>query len=331
MTQEQMQITEVQAPPNLYQGFMHFSLAALVPGSSAPCSIRLEALNKSLGRLRLIEALLPGDTIREAWLSQLLKEDVSQAYIALEDLPAVQAYLHAQTLRLMEQNQEQAHRLVYENALCAIKSAMLDPKNGRRLALAAATVRGMIQHLWDFAGARQDMLKLMTSSQELYSHSLNVCLLGLGLAMAMGWERDRVVRLGLALFFHDLGLAEEIATPEGYRSVCLEGEEAYNQHPEESALCLQCLPEVTPEVLDIVLCHHENLDGTGYPRGLKNDNLSLSARLARVVDIYDLATSGCIKPQIMSPFAALQYMRYEMRDQLDQEIVGSFVLYLGQA
>jgi HD-GYP domain-containing protein (c-di-GMP phosphodiesterase class II) len=331
VNQEQMRITEVQAPANLYPGFMHFSLAALVAGSSAPCSIRLEAFNKSLGRLRLVEALMPGDTIRESWLAPLLGEGVGQGYIALEDLPAMQAYLHAQTLRLVEKDPEQANRLVYENALCAIKSAMLDPKNGRRLAMAAATAHGMLQHFWNYPSARQDIFKLMTLSRELYAHSVNVCLLGLGLAMAMGWEHDQVASLGLALLFHDLGLAEETASPEGYRSICLENDEAYNRHPEESAICLQSLPEATPELLDIVRCHHENLDGSGYPRGLKGEALSPPARLARVVDLYDLATLGCISPQRLSPFAALQYMRYEMRHKLDQKIVGSLVLFLGQA
>ncbi len=330
MNQDHMQITEVETPPNLYQGFIYFSLAVLVPGSSAPCTIRLEAYNQSLGRVRLIEALQPGDTVREKWLSQLLREGVGQAYIGLEDLPSLQAYMHALIEQLLEKDQEQAHRMVYENALCAIKSAMLDPKNGRRLAMAATVVRGLIQHLWVNEKAREDMLKVMSISQELFTHSTNVCLLGLGLAISLGWERDQVEDLGLALFFHDLGLAAEIAKPEGYRPVCLEGESSHREHPEESANCLTNLPGANPAILDAVRSHHENLDGTGYPRGLEGYALSPAARLARVVDLYELATSGCLKPEVLNPFAALQLMRYEMRDQVDQEILGSFVLFLGQ-
>jgi HD-GYP domain-containing protein (c-di-GMP phosphodiesterase class II) len=55
------------------------------------------------------------------------------------------------------------------------------------------------------------------------------------------------------------------------------------------------------------------------------------ARLARLVDTYELATSGCLRPKALSPFEALQLMRYEMRDQLDQDILGAFVLFLGQS
>jgi HD-GYP domain-containing protein (c-di-GMP phosphodiesterase class II) len=331
VNQEEMRLTEIQAPPNIYQGFLYFSLAALVPDTAAPCPVHLEAFNKSLGRLRLVEALSPGANIVGAWLGQLLDEGVVQAYIALEDLPALQTYMNTQTMQMVDQAPEQASKLVYENALCSIKSAMLDPKNGRRLAMAAATVRGMVQHLWEHEDARKDMLKLMTLSQELYTHSLNVCLLGLGMAMNMGWERKQVDTLGLALFFHDLGLAPETAKPGGYKPFCLQGEENLHHHPEESALCLKELPEANQNVLEIVRSHHENLDGSGYPRGLNAMELGPPARLARLVDTYELATSGCLRPKALSPFEALQLMRYEMRDQLDQDILGAFVLFLGQS
>jgi HD-GYP domain-containing protein (c-di-GMP phosphodiesterase class II) len=330
LNQDQMQITEVEAPPNLYQGYMYFSLSVLVPGSSAPCAIHLEAYNQNLGRVRLVQAISSGDTIREEWLSRLLREGVGQAYINLDDLPALQAYLHERIEELLEEDLEQANRMVYENALCAIKSAMLDPKNGRRLAMAAAAVREMIQHLWVNEKARKDMLKVMTTSQELFTHSVNVCLLGIGLAITLGWERDQVEDLGLALFFHDLGLAEESAKAEGYRPVCAEGEAGHRDHPDESANYLTDMPGANPTILEAVRSHHENLDGTGFPRGLEGYSVSSAARLLRVVDLYELATSGCLKPESLSPFSALQLMRYEMRDQLDQEIVGAFVLFLGQ-
>lgn len=325
-----MQITEVEAPPNLYQGYMYFSLGILVPGSSAPCAIHLEAYNQSLGKIRLVQTLSPNDTIGERWLGQLISEGVGQAYISLEDLPALQAYLQSFIEQLVEEDQERADRMVYENALCAIKSAMLDPKNGRRLATAAAAVRGMIQHLWVNQKARKDILKVMTVSQELFTHSVNVCLLGLGLAMTLGWGRDQVEDLGMALFFHDLGLAEEIAKQEGYRPACLEGEASCRQHPDESANCLTNLPGANPTILEAVRSHHENLDGSGFPRGLEGYALSPEARLLRLVDIYELATSGCLKEEPLSPFAALQLMRYEMRHQVDQKILGAFVLFLGQ-
>jgi len=331
VNREQMQLTEIQAPPNFYQGFMYFSLAVLAPDSQAPCSIRLEAYNQNLGRLRLVETLQPGDTIRAAWLDILLDEGVCQAYIALEDLSALQAYLHQQTKLLLSADQARAHLLVYENALCAIKSALLDPKNGRRLAMAAATVRGMIQHIWETDSARQGMLKVMTLSQELYTHSLNVCLLGVGLASALGWRRDQVDSLGVALFFHDLGLAENAGEQNVPLPLSLQNEEALSPHAEASACGMALLPEVDDEAVEMVRCHHENLDGSGSPRGLSSSQLSAAARLARIVDVYERATSGCLTSEVLSAFAALQMMRHEMREQLDQETLSAFVRLLGQA
>ena len=330
MTQERIQPTEVEGPPNFYQGFMFFSLAALVPDTKAPCPIRLEGYNQSLGRLRLVEALAAGDFIPAEWRNRLLAEGVRYAYVLLEDLPALQAYLHTQAMRLLEKSTEEVHRLVYENALCAIKTAMLDPKNGRRLAQAATTVRELIQHIWENEESRQGLLRIMTHNQELYTHSLNVCLLGVGLATALGWDHKEGERLGLALFFHDLGLAEDTASSTEPPVVNLENEEALRHHPEVSARYLSRVPDLDPAAIETVLCHHENLDGSGFPRKLQAKDIPPAARLARIVDLYERATSGILTAEALSPFAALHMMRYDMADKLDQDILGTFVRFLGQ-
>ncbi|KMY66683.1 hypothetical protein AAU61_16375 [Desulfocarbo indianensis] len=175
------------------------------------------------------------------------------------------------------------------------------------------------------------MLKVMTLSRELYTHSLNVCLLGVGLATALGWQRDQVSSLGVALFFHDLGLAEDAGQESVPLPLSLHDEEALSPHAEASAQAVAQLPEVDDEALEMVRCHHENLDGSGSPRGLSSTQLSAAARLARIVDIYERATSGCFKSEVLSAFAALQMMRNEMREQLDQEMLSALVRFLGQA
>ena len=49
--------------------------------------------------------------------------------------------------------------------------------------------------------------------------------------------------------------------------------------------------QVNPVTLDVVLHHHEKVDGTGYPHGLKGDEISLFARMGAVCDVYDAITS----------------------------------------
>ncbi|MFH1033850.1 MAG: HD domain-containing phosphohydrolase [Pseudomonadota bacterium] len=332
MTQA-LNTVQVSALPNLYPGYMHVSLRALVAESRCPCTLRLEAYSSASQRLRLVVAQEGGARLESAWLERLLQAGIHHAYIAQEDLERFQNYLRSQANRLMVGNPHDEHLqhcLIYEQALCALKAAMLEPRNGRRLASGVATVRHLLDLVWQDDRARQGLLKVMTSDGRLAKHCLNVCLLGLGVARDQGWPRQQAENLGLALFFHDLGLAEQNGGAECSLQDPAESDAGLRQHPHLSRDFLGAVPDLAKEVLDTVLNHHENLDGSGYPRGLRAPALSREARLARVVDFYETATAGQGSCQAMSPFEALSRMRREMHDQVDQELLEALVRFLGQ-
>ncbi len=329
-----MRTTEVAAPPKVYPGYIFFSLSSLVPGSEAPCTIKMESYNQFTKRLRLVSVLEGGERIEPRWLERVLEQGVEQGYIALNDLEQLQEYLHRQTHLILQNSAdepERGQRLVYENALCSIKAAMLDPKNGRRLSLGVATVRQTLELIWDDDQSRRGLLKVMVQDRQLYNHSLNVCLLGVSFARSLNWSRDECESLGLALFFHDLGLLEPNGQPDAY-ALCRKIEAStFKRHPQGSCSYLQTVQEASEVVVDTVLNHHENLDGSGFPRGLTGEQLSPLSRLARIVDAYESGTSGCLAHQSQPPFATLRYMRQRLRDQLDQDLLESFVRFLGQS
>lgn len=324
---------EVSALPNLYPGYVHFSLRSLVPNSRCPCSLRLEAYHSASQRLRLVLGQEAGARLDGTWLARLLAAGIHHAYILQDDLERLEEYLRVQAARLSPEtdlDSELQHCLVYEQALCAIKAAMLQPRNGRRLAQGVSTVRQIIEQIWRDDGARQGLLKVMTSDGRLAKHCLNVCLLGVGLARSLGWPRPQAENLGVALFFHDLGLAEQDresrdCSPE----LPDDADPALRQHPMLSRDFLGRVPDLAPEVLDTVLNHHENLDGSGYPRGLDGQGLSPAARLARLVDFYETSTAGRGGCPACTPFEALSLMRREMKDKLDQDLLEALVRFLG--
>jgi HD-GYP domain-containing protein (c-di-GMP phosphodiesterase class II) len=331
MTQA-FQTVQVSALPNLYPGYVHVSLRALVPGSRGPCTLRLEAFSAASQRLRLVVAHEAGAWLDETWLTRLLQAGMQHAYIAQDDLDLFQEYLRAQASRLLARDPQDArlqHCLVYEQALCALKAAMLEPRNGRRLASGVATVRQLLDLVWQDERARHGLLKVMASDGRLAKHCLNVCLLGLGVARDQGWPRQQVENLGLALFFHDLGLAELPGGADCSLQDPAAADAKLRQHPRLSREFLGAVPDLAPEVLEIVLNHHENLDGSGYPQGLRAPRLSLGARLARVVDYYETATAGWSGRQGLSPFEALRGLRREMHGQVDQELLEALVRFLG--
>lgn len=326
--------TEINSPPNLYPGFVYFSLRALVPGTRVPCEVRLETVNPRDNSTHLMSVLSPGQEVLGSWAQAVLDEGLNIAYVSVDDLEDLQKYLHQSTREAFARGDlapEEGHLLVYENALTSIKAAILDPGNGRRLSQGVATVRELIDFIWNDDTARDGLLAVMSEDRELFSHSLNVCLFGVGFARVMGWPRQEVESLGQALFFHDLGLAalgdklnNGSAPAEG------KGNGEYRRHPRLSRDFLRNVPGINDQALETVYCHHEYLDGSGFPRGLGAGGLTTPARLAAIVDCYVADTSGYLRSGKLKPFDALKKMRGEMRDQLDQSLLEEFVRFLGR-
>lgn len=122
-------------------------------------------------------------------------------------------------------------------------------------------------------------------------HSERVGWLAVMIGEEMGLNRSDLQMLEWTGLLHDvgkIGIAERILnkpgklTPEEFADI--------ERHPRLGYEVLRPLSGLKP-VLDAVLYHHENYDGSGYPDGLKGDQIPLFARILRVVDIFDALTS----------------------------------------
>lgn len=122
---------------------------------------------------------------------------------------------------------------------------------------------------------------------ETQGHSRRVVALSVRLAEELGVCGEQLVHVGRGALLHDVG---KMALPD---SVLLkageldEEEQALmRRHPEHAWEMLRGIDFLRP-ALDIPFCHHERWDGTGYPRGLKGEEIPLTARLFAVVDVWD--------------------------------------------
>jgi HD-GYP domain-containing protein (c-di-GMP phosphodiesterase class II) len=91
---------------------------------------------------------------------------------------------------------------------------------------------------------------------------------------------------------HDVGkmtIPQAILNKPG--SLTLDEYEAMKIHPQAGFEILRSTEQVTQAVMDVCLHHHEKIDGTGYPHGLKGDDISLFARMGAICDVYDAVTS----------------------------------------
>ena len=72
-------------------------------------------------------------------------------------------------------------------------------------------------------------------------------------------------------------------------------------------------------------CHHEKWDGTGYPRGLKGEQIPLAARIFCIVDVYDALTSDRPYRKGWSRERALTYIREQSEEHFDPKVIDFFI------
>lgn len=134
---------------------------------------------------------------------------------------------------------------------------------------------------------------LLEYDKSTYQHCVNVAIFSIMTGVALGLPLEDLSNLALGALLHDVGKLcvplEILNKPDK-----LESEEflKVKQHPYEGYKLLSELPEINSSVRQIVWQHHENYDGSGYPRGLKG---SRSYRLARIVHICDVYEALCVK------------------------------------
>jgi len=96
------------------------------------------------------------------------------------------------------------------------------------------------------------------------------------------------------------------------------------QHPAHAYNSLASIPFLKP-ALDIPYCHHEKWDGTGYPRGLKGDQIPLAARIFAIVDVWDALLSDRPYRKAWSKKKVLTYIQMQSGKHFDPQVVAAFL------
>lgn len=121
----------------------------------------------------------------------------------------------------------------------------------------------------------------------LYAHLVNVCILSVDIGLYLGYNKSKLNELGLGAYLHDLGMAEMMAIAGQPRRLNTKEYKKIKQHPIYGGDMLSAVKNIHEEVIAIVKQEHERVNGSGYPEGLKDDQIHEYAKIVGVVDVYE--------------------------------------------
>jgi putative nucleotidyltransferase with HDIG domain len=190
-------------------------------------------------------------------------------------------------------------------------------------------VEEIARSVWRNPDALVSLARLKTKDNYSYMHSVAVCALMIALGRKLGMDEEACRQAGLAGLMHDVGKAVmplEVLNKPGRLT-----DEEYGvirSHPERGHALLLEGRGATPEMLDVVLHHHERIDGTGYPQRLSGEDFTTLARMGAICDVYDAITSNRPYKAGWDPAQSIARMA-GWKGHFDPALFGAFVQSLG--
>ncbi|MCK7630460.1 HD-GYP domain-containing protein [Shewanella sp. JNE10-2] len=230
-----------------------------------------------------------------------------------------------------EKQQAQAKVLLTE-AKDLIRKVLSETFEGKAIEVApfGALADSMIESALLDADALKCMSALRSKDAYLLEHSVNVAFLLVTFGKYLQLDRSMLREMAIGGILHDIGKIKVDnkvlhkpgkLTPEEFEHMKLHQVFALDIMNEAKGLSQMSK--------DICLMHHEKLDGRGYPRGLKGDEIPLHGRMSCIVDIFDALTATRCYKEAMSPAAAFKILLSLTPFHLDQELVYEFIRCIG--
>lgn len=221
---------------------------------------------------------------------------------------------------------------ICERSRAAVIGMFSDVRMGKAIDISSVNglVDEMAQSILRNPSALISLVRLKNADQYTYMHSVAVCALMIALARQLALPEEQVSEAGLAGLMHDVGkmsICDEILNKPGR----LTDEEfaKVRLHPVYGAkILLTNQPAASPVVYDVCLHHHEKYDGSGYPKKLKGEHISLFARMGAVCDVYDAITSNRPYKKGWGPADSLQRMA-QWQGHFDPKVFQAFVRAVG--
>ncbi len=225
-------------------------------------------------------------------------------------------------------------RQVHEQSREFVSRVFSEIASGREVDAARViqTVNCSVSSILQNPDAAIWLTRLSEKNNHTAQHSLNVTALSIILGKTLDFSKNELEKLGISALMHDIGkakLPDELVS----RKEAIREDELLEmrKHTAIGATILAQSKNIPSIVAKVALHHHERVDGTGYPKGLKNDDIPLYARIISIADSYDwMTTSSSLgESECLSQTEAIGELYKERGKQFDEDLVIKFIDGIG--
>ena len=252
--------------------------------------------------------------ITKTFIQNLINKGVDRVNIKKEEIPEGK-YNHS----LMEN---------YAKVEQKLDNLFIKVRDGRKVAAAGIfhDMKGFVDEITKEIDILTQMRLLKKKDDYTFNHSLGVSVLATSLAKWLKYSEEEIMEVAIAGLFHDIGklkISDNIINkPEDLTD---EEFEIMKKHSFYSYEMLSASERFNDDVLLGVLQHHEKMDGTGYPNGVKGDRIHKYAKIISICDIYHALTSRRVYRDRESPLKVAEYIRKEGFQTLDPHMTQVFL------
>jgi len=221
---------------------------------------------------------------------------------------------------------------VYSEANKIISNIMHDVRIGRQIEVEQIepVVGKMANSILRNKDALLSLCRIKSKDDYTFLHSVSVGALLISFAHALDFNHDIIKQLGVGGMLHDIGktkVPDEILNKPGKLT-----EEEFvimKSHVVHGCSILRKSPGISQISFDVTAQHHERFDGSGYPLGLKNAEMSVYGQMAAIVDVYDAITADRCYHKGMEPTVAVRKMFEWSKFHFNPKLLRTFIRTVG--
>lgn len=225
-----------------------------------------------------------------------------------------------------------AARTIYEQSNSAVtdifstagEDGAIDVKEAKK------TTTGIVESVLRNPDAFMLLQRMKNKNRYRYTHAINSCALAATFCRHLGFSKTEIHDISMGALMLDVGTTrlpdslidmEEALNPVSMKLV--------RHHVQFGMEILDNTPELPPVVREMLLTHHERINGKGYPAGLSGDQIPVSGRIAAIIDCYDAMISSRPYRKKISPVEAISTLYNWRNIDFQEDLIEQFIQCIG--